>query len=371
MSWVPLLCCLALSAAHAAEGVFTDGVRHGELLDWSAESTVWQDGGGAAPGRLRSVTWADPRTEPGPWRIALVSGGEFRTDRWRLEGDRIALARLPGIPIDGVAGVFRGPPDPVSEQAVIGGDTDQVVISAGGARSTVKGILTGSDDQGLTLDADGTRSVLTWASIVAVIPARLGTAQKPVTAPGWIDLVDGSRLPVNRLQFSQGTWQAEVPGWGRLNLPGHSLIRLRVISAGGGPLGAPTTVGSRTVPVVAPPPRENALAIGGPLVLVGGRTGPGWGLAVGQVLRWRLDGKWSALSAQLGIAAVVAAGGATVVVRKDDTEVGRYDLAAGTAPLALSIDLRGARELTIQVDPLPGTAGAGGLVALIEPELEP
>ena len=375
----PLVLALALTAAPGQRAAFTaagtgDETRTGVLtaLSLSLGAQVDAPDGSKVVKGLVSLRRPDkPRpalpvgaqlvTAAGDRIPGSVSGGDAKVIQFRpvLGGEDWPIA------LDAVAAVWLAAPpadtpaDPAKYTWLAGTPPRDVLLYRNG--DAVRGALGGFTATGVTFTPDGGAArAVPFTDLAAVgFNPRFARARKPKGPYAHLVLADGTRLDVTELAVKEGTLVAKAVCGPAVAVPLSKLVSLDVLQG-------PAVYLSDLKPKKAEtngflgdgwPWTADRTVRGHPLRLLtnDGETtcDKGLGTHPKTVLTYELAGKYTRFEALVGLdAATGKRGRADVRIRLDGKEVALPDLrslAAGVA-VAVKVDVRGAKELTLAVD---------------------
>jgi len=344
-------------------------VHEGEIVSWeSGGRLVLAVVGGAnieiASRDVDDVSFVQAASKPpsGGWVI------ETR-DRMRLFGQIVSgneagvVVRQVGIgeisvPLDRLVSIRTRRPggnaatSAAGEATVPGAggpDMDEVFLANGDVMDVV---VTGVRREGAAILRDDREQTLSWKVIRAI---RFAASSSPVGVKMGVrlHLVDGSVVPAASLQWQGKTLIARLGGGQTLRCDASWLARVEVI--GGRHVRLRDLVPSeyRSTPFFdrSWPLRVNRNALGGKLRIDGKAYALGLGLHAACLIRWKLDGNYERFTGLVGIDDSAGAwADADVTIRVDSkTPVVFKGLLHLQPPRRIDVDLRGGRELVIEV----------------------
>ena len=354
--------------------------REGVLESWTWEAalavtTTDQTSGRIQQADVARVAMLDAKvvTPTGRLRWMGRDGSRFFGDI--VSGDeekvvvRHALLGELAIPLEAIAGI-AGPSNGPAETATAPpqDETRDVIVLANGDRlsGTVERI--GADGVKLSV-GDATRD-LGWDVARDVRLAATGDA--PARPAAIVELVDGARFSVNRLQWGEDGVEIRTLGEVAARVP---LAHLRAIDLGGGRRVRlaeipPARVEMRSFFGRPWPLRVDANAVGDGMRVEGEAATGGIGLHASGRVSWALNGGYTRLLGRIGVddsAGPLA--DPTVWILLDDRPIATFDaLRWNAAARVIDADISGGKTLTFVID-----GGRNGdtqdRVDLIEPVL--
>ncbi len=309
-----------------------------------------------------------PERVPEDILVRLIDGSEIAGTLLAGVEDQLALevpglGRL-GIPIDAVSAAALGPPEARIDPALLAtGEEKDIVYRRGPVEGDVlRGTLTRLGADGIAIDSDIGPVSLEAERVLGVAVAPLAVEHEPWAAHVELDLAAGGLLAGDLLALNAGQIQVRTLFSEALAVPLDLLARVRFASERFAYLGDLAPARVEEMPFFGGseeflfPWRRDRTVTGRPLVVGGERFAKGIGLHARARLSWSLETRYSRLQAVAGISDEVLDLGArgSVVFRVLVDGEARYDsgLVRGGEPARRlpDIDLRGARELTVEVD---------------------
>lgn len=373
---LPLVLALSLAAPPAPLTCIAvgtgDGVPVGTLTALSlAKGAVvaTPDGAKAVPKlvALRKVGAALPPLPAGALVITAAgdrvpgtaTGGTAKALRFTHAGAEWEL------PVGAVAAVWLKPPpadtptDPADYPWLAGTPTRDALRYRNG--DTVRGTLTAFTDTGVKFTPDGGAArEVPLADLAAVgFNPRFVRARMPKEPFARLVLTDGTRLAVSELELQSETLVCKAVCGPAVDVPLASLVALDVFQGSATFLSDLKPAKAEAVGFLGTgwPWAADRTVRGRPLRLLTGdgesTFDKGLGTHPKTTLTYDLAGKWARFGAVVGLdAATGTRGRADVRVRVDGKEVplpALKALAAGAA-VPLTVDVRGAKELTLVID---------------------
>ena len=314
----------------------------------------------AAPGPLDERAVAHLHDGDRVW--GRVAGGEEE----RLDLELHAGAAL-ALPVDSIASLLfplRLPTDgSVDPEAAPEGD--RLYLRRGRGLDKLDGLVGGFSAEGVAFEGPFGQRSHPWKEVAALFVEDLGGAPRDAPAvPVVVDLPDGGRLSGGLVTMDADGVRLDRGG-SRVTLPA-SIVREVAVDdgsfvflsqlpvAGPGPV---TLFGGDDDLGMVYPHRVDRSCMNGPLASGGRSWSRGIGVHAPSRLTWRLESGWSALRGLVALDDSVLRNefhGSVVFRVHVDGEV-RWEsplLTGGDAPLAMPpIELSGARELVLEVDP--------------------
>ena len=338
---------------------------------------------------VRSIAFAaePPDLMAAPGRHVLVTQDSSRV---AVEGVTIQAGRLQAatgfgpkveLPLEQVVRLLRPradqkPADLERERQRLGlarSPQDTLVVAlAAGPWTPVTGILLALEDGKVRFNYEGTDSVMDAPAVVIIEMARTGDAAAPEPArarepAGRLTTRDGSRLSFTALAIAGGSARVQSASLGALRI---ETARLAEVRFSGGErlvyLSSLDPAGVRQTPFfdeAFPWQRDRAVG-GGPIRLGGVAYEKGLGLHARCELLYHLGGAYRWLTATVGIDDAVRMGAAELSILADSKPLLRLRLDRAAPPRPIRLDVQGAAGLTILVDFVENTFGAGACVSL-------
>jgi len=372
-----LLATLLLSAGPAFEVRTLDGrTVNGELTGLDAAELTLTTAEGEAKLPVESLLTLSPKAppkspeQPPAARIELVDGSSLAAAEYAVsDGDakvKLADGLEAELPVARVANVrFGEQTSALAEQwarlLATGATNDLLVVGRNEVLDYHKGIVRDVTEEQVQFEFEGDVQPVKRSKIYGLIYYRPPAGALPEAACGIVD-ASGSRWQARSLSLSdQLHW--ETPAGLSLARP---LASIRKIDFSHGKIVYLTELEPETldftpffgtakeVPVIAEffGPRTNKSLSGGPLKLGQKVYENGLALHSRTEITYRLPGRFSRLKATAGIdEAVRPHGNVRLVVRADENVLLEETLTGeDEAPLAIDVDLTGARRLSILVD---------------------
>jgi hypothetical protein len=315
------------------------------------------------------LCWWGRFVEPrGQTQILLVDGTLIAADVADMNKERALLDWNAGgsvkLPLEIVAGiVFHPPADPQSADALLaklpaaGGDADRLLLVNG---DSIGGeLLSLADDTVHIRTAAGELKVRT--DKIAAVAMNSALAAKPhlASARAWLGLGDGSRLLVSSLVLDGAKAQATLAAGPQIALSAEDLCALQ-------PLGGRTVYLSDLKPAsyqyiplldLTWPYHADRNVLGTQLRAAGRLYAKGLGMHSASRLTYLLDKPYRVFAAETAIDDQTAGHGSVVFRVYTDDGSGKWQLKydgpiirAGAVPLPISVDLTGAKRLSLLVN---------------------
>jgi len=311
--------------------------------------------------------------------LTLTSGDELRGRVRGGQGESLELELIGAVlvPIDISALVRLDFPTRVTAERVLepAPEGDRLYRRTGGALDAIDGTIEGFSATGVTLASALGTKVIPWSEVAALRVEVLDGSAVPAPAvkvPVRVDLSDGSRVRGALLGLDAERCRIALGGEHEVALPLASVLELTVDDGRLVYLSelVPLSESGRGAPFgdelgMVWPHRMDANVLGDPL-RAGERTyRRGVGMHAPSALTFALDGERRTLRGAVAIDdgarinGVGARGSVVFRVRKDGALAWESPLVrGGDAPLALpELDLAGAHELVLEVDPAGDFAG--------------
>jgi hypothetical protein len=302
---------------------------------------------------------------PGPdgEHVAFANGDRLPGAVGDLDGDRLQF-RLGkeslSLPLSALSVVWLAPPDGAEPERLLrrlaaeSRARDRVLLRNGDA---VEGILTGLDDKALRLEVNRKELKIERAKVAAVaLSTELGTTLKPKAAFGRLVLRDGTRLSLASATCADGgTLLGETLFKTKVSFPLDDVVSL---SVEGGPAVYLSELKPRKYehnPYLgaAWPYVPDGSADRRDLRLGGNAFDRGIGLHAESRLSYDLGGRYRRFEALVGLDDQGGKGGSArvrLLVDGKPVDLGDADLTHRREPLAVRVDVTGAKELTLVVE---------------------
>jgi hypothetical protein len=309
---------------------------------------------------LRRVGVALP---PGPdgEHVVFANGDRLRGVVGDLDGDRLHLRfgeQKLTLPLPALSVVWLAPPDGAESGRLLrrlATETrtrDRVLLRNGDA---VEGVLTGLDDKALRLEDNRKPLTIERAKVAAVaLNTELSTALKPKGAYGRLVLRDGTRLSLASAACADGrTLSGETLFKTKVSFPLEDVVALSIEGGAAVYLSQLKARKFEHTPYLgaAWPYVLDGSVDRRDLRLDGSTFDSGIGMHTESRLTYDLGGRYRRFEALVGLDDQTGKGGsARVRVLVDGKAAdlgGNSDLASRREPLAVRIDVTGAKELTL------------------------
>jgi hypothetical protein len=383
------LAVLLVSAAAQAAGLPVECLRVGQgsvdgTLDsiTSGKLALQTADGRASPGleEFREIVFtsaAGERTPPA-WTLWTAAGGRMLvsevTQKAGSESLDVAGSGWEGhgIPLDSVQALAsRAYLDaaPAAEREAFElaranppSGSDTLMVTRDNVRQTVSCIVDSFGADGVTVEVGGQKRTVPWAQVDWLVLSPAGAAAPQRTSV--VELVDGTALSVKDLSLEGGRVSAK-DGPASYSVEAARLSRIRVASDAYvylSDLKAARIV--QTPPVdVAWTPRLDRSISGGPLTMQGRIYPKGIGMYGGTRMSYQLPAGYNKLYALVGVDdSAGGQGRVTFRVLLDGKEAfASGPLSRDDTPVAVAVDLNGARDLTLEAAFGTSLDASGGL----------
>jgi hypothetical protein len=296
--------------------------------------------------------------------VVLADGGllvadVLGTERERLKVDSGVFGRI-DLPLDGLAGVAFDPPAPRRRRDLLldriaraAGESDRLLLSNG---DELSGLIEAVGDRTVRLGT-GDRPLEIETSRIAAMIFNPLLKQQPASQGlrAWVGLADGSRLLAARLVADSASIQITVAGGQTWKTSPRELVFVQ-------PLGGRVTYLSdlppaedRQVPYLslAWPYQADRNVSGGRLRCGGRLYLKGLGVHSQSRLTYQLNKPYQRFQAEVGIDDSTSGGGSVqfrVLVDGRQKYISEKIVRGGMAPVPISVDLDGAKQLELIVD---------------------
>lgn len=346
-----------------------EGVQTRRSLDAAALSDPRQEGavflryeGLAAPrpAGTRSLR-ATISLHSGDWVRAWVRGGDDST--LTVEPARGVEMVLSIEEVSSLTLPTRLPKDG-STTVAAPQEGDRLYVQRGRGVDQIDGVLLGFTEEGLTFEGRLGQADYPWDEVAALFVEDLGEQTlEPPKVPVTVELVGGGRLS-GGLKRVDGTGVTLERSQGSLHLPAVLVGELAVDDGSYGFLSALPVVDAGPVTLFGTdddlgmiyPHRVDRNCLDDPLTSGGRVWSRGLGVHAPSRLTWDLDGQWSSLRALAAIddSSLDNRHPGSVVFRilADGEQVWESPLLrGGDPPQAIQLDLKGVKQLVLEVDP--------------------
>jgi hypothetical protein len=317
-----------------------------------------------------TLTGAPPAARLAEWSIRLHDGSNWYVeitggDERQVQARHAQVGELP-IHVDALSSISRRTDRPARQPAA--GDDDVAVLASG---EMVHGSLARLSADGIVLTVGSAERQLAWRDLRAVILAAAPDAPRAGLS-ALIDLNDGSRCRAKSLRWRDGEFEALTATDARLTINASAVSQIEMSGGRRVWLSELPSVNFECKPYLSKtwPLRVDENVMGGPLVVAGRAYTHGLGLHSACRATWNLDGKYHRFRAAVGIDdSAGSLADADVMVWGDGRIVAEFrHLAAGQPPRPVDVDVRGVKDLTVEVG-----FGRGGHVQdrvnLVDPAL--
>jgi hypothetical protein len=310
-------------------------------------------------------TWAEPRLQR---QVLLVDGSLIAADVDDVDKQRVLLDWRAGgnvkLPLEIVAGiVFHPPADPQSADKLLaklptaGGDADRLLLVNG---DSIGGeLLSLTDDVVHIRTAAGELKVRTDKIAAVAMNSALAAKPHPASARAWLGLTDGSRLLVASLVDDGAKANATLAAGPEVALSADDICALQ-------PLGGRTVYLSDLKPAsyqyiplldLTWPYHADRNVLGTQLRAAGRLYLKGLGMHSASRLTYNLDKPYREFAAEIAIDDQTAGHGSVVFRVYTDDGSGHWQLKyaspiirGSAAPLPITVDLTGAKRLSLLID---------------------
>ena len=301
-------------------------------------------------------------------QIVLPSGGMIATASLRIEKENLqgssSVFESLNIPIELAAGIiFRPPLDRAKQDqlrmriASSGGQTDRVLLDNG---DELTGTIAGLDEKGLTLQTDVGNVLLEINKLVAAFfnPTLL----KPAAPSGFRVLVgfqDGSRVTALKLSADKSTATLQLPDGLQLKTATDAIVALQPLGGRVEYLSDLKPASYRHIPFLSLswPFAADRSVLQGQLRASGKPYAKGLGMHSPARITYDLKGAYRRFQAELAIDDEAGQGGSVVFRVFVDDGSGAWQeratsetIRGGEPPVPLSVDLAGAKRISLLVD---------------------
>jgi hypothetical protein len=325
----------------------------------------------------------DPMGRHGQAALAAEDGSVLAIRSVALAGTRFEvvtdLAGKVSAPLEGITRLLR----PTSQESpadlmrlrqqlrIERGSQDVLIAGTGDQRVPLAGALLGLDDRSVRFQYEGAETALDAATVAIV---ELAKPAKPLAGSPFGLLVgaDGSRIVFAALSLGGKSFRVTSLSFGSMTVDAARVASLQFQSARVTYLSDLTPTSTRRTPFFDEdfPTRQDRSASGAPLRLGGAAYEKGLGLHARCELRFDLGGRFARLAALAGIDDDARVGAARLELLADGRPAGEPILLdRARPPRPFQVELKGARELTIRVEFVDRTFGAGARVNLVDPIL--
>ncbi|MEX2140318.1 MAG: NPCBM/NEW2 domain-containing protein [Pirellulales bacterium] len=317
---------------------------------------------------LRTVVrWGGFAKAVGGHRVRLVGGGEIvgysvqMTQREViLESDLLDQVKLPRAGVAAV--IFDLPADEASAQALerrieAAGLEQDTLLFANGDR--LAGELVGLAEDKLTLKTAEADLVVDRSRAAAVIVGRAIPPEQQKSLKTWIGLRDGSRFLAEKLVLKDARVTVELAAGGTVSLSADAILALQPVGGDTIYLSDLEDAGYRHIPFLslAWGYRRDRGVTGGPLSADSRLHLKGLGMHSAARITYNLDAEYRALQAELAIDDSTEGRGSVICRAFVDDGSGKWQLKyesgvirGGDKPLAMNVDLAGAKRISLLVD---------------------
>ena len=309
--------------------------------------------------RLIETGQAEKRAAAGI-EVEFIDGGRTAVNNLGLARERLSLAARwqadpVELPLDGVRRIrFKPENDQEIYRRSFGvepGDFDQVLLEIEGEVQVVKGFLVTIDDKEIVTSFEGERATFPRDQVYGVVMAKPELVLPSQNAE--VHLADGTRLKGNVKRFDGTTLVFVLLDGGEVGLEWNSVVRLHLNADRLVFLSDLEPAEAVKQPLVAPVrdwQRDRSVA-GKPLRLDGEPYRKGLGTASGMRLVFEPLSKYDRFSTTIGIDdATGSHGDCEFIVYKDREEILRKRVKGGDKAEKVTLDIRGADTVTLEVD---------------------
>jgi hypothetical protein len=317
------------------------------------------------------VSWGAMRETPLRTQLVLADGGLLVADVLKLDKERLqvdsALLGALGLPLECVQGIVFQPPALPQARDLLARqladrkdaegrtlDADRLILANG---DQLQGTIIALDDRSVHLERGSQVARIELVRLAALAFNPLLLSGQPARGlHALVGLRDGSRLDVARLAIdgSQAVLDvAAVPasGW---KAPAEALVFVQPLGGEAMYLSDLPVAGYRHVPFLETPwPYQLDRSTSGAQLRAGGSIYPkGIGMHSASRLSWELDRAYARFEAEVALDDEVAGGGSVTfrVFVDREQKLATPVVRGGQPPLPISVDLRGAKQLSLVVD---------------------
>ena len=271
--------------------------------------------------------------------------------RWRSGPDLT-------LPLEGVRSVlFDAKPGSLFQKtsASPSTDFDQLIVRLRGKLRIVRGLIESMDAKQAVVSSENRKFTVARNQIHGVVFAHV---KKPFDRRGLchVHLADGAVLPGRNPQLAakSGKLQLRLISGGVLSVAWNSVTRITIKSERLQYLSElkPVEVVEQSIVALPHKWKKDRSVSGRPLSLAGTRYQKGIGVHARSQLTFAADGKYETLAAVIGLDdSAGRKGDCNFVVLGDGRELFRKRIRGRDKPLAIRVDVRGVRRLTLLVEP--------------------
>ncbi len=310
-------------------------------------------------------TWAEASAGS---QLALVDGSLLVADVLSLDKDSVTVdssaAGALKLPLETVAGIIFSPPlgrqrqDELLAKLRSGrGESDKLLLANG---DELEGEIGSADEVNVRVRVAGKELTVAKDKIAAVVlnPA-LATKPKRDTAVSWIGFQDGSRLLAVSLALEKDDWKFKLLVGPAASVKRDMLAAIAPLKSHAVYLSDLKPAGYQHIPFLTMTwPYKNDFNVLGTQLRAGGQLYlKGLGMHSAARLTYDLEKPYRVLAADLAIDDQTAGRGSVLfrvyIDNGDGTWRLKYDspiIRGGAAPLGMSVDLAGAKRISLLVD---------------------
>jgi hypothetical protein len=309
--------------------------------------------------------WAEPR---GQTQILLIDGSLIVADVAGMDKEQAVLDWKSGgavkLPLEIVAGiVFHPPADPQSADALLaklptsGGDADRLLLVNG---DSIGGeLLSLADDTVHMRTAAGKLDVRTDKIAAVAMNSALAAKPRPASARAWLGLADGSRLLVSSMVDDGAKAQITLAAGPRITLGADDICALQPLDGRTQYLSDLKPASYQYIPFLdlTWPYHTDRNVLGTELRAAGRLYLKGIGMHSASRLTYLLDKPYRSFAAEIAIDDQTVGRGSVVFRVYTDDGSGKWQLKydspvirGGATPLPISVDLTGAKRVSLLID---------------------
>jgi hypothetical protein len=313
------------------------------------------------------VRWESFSKAVGGHRVRLVSGGEIvgysvavAQREIVLESDLLDVVKLPRAAAASV--IFDMPADDASARALevriaaASADQDTLLFANG---DLLAGDLVSLEKEKLTFKTAGADFVVDRSRAAAVVFGGAAAQDQKKGLKIWIGLRDGSRLLAEKLLLTDDRATIALSTGSTISLGRDAIVALQPIGGDAVYLSDLADAGYRHIPFLSlgwDYARDRSVT--GGALMAGGRLHlKGLGMHSAARITYDLDGDYRAFQSELAIDDSTAGSGSVVCRVFVDDGSGKWRLKyespvirGGEKPVAVNVDLAGAKRLSLLVD---------------------
>jgi len=232
-------------------------------------------------------------------------------------------------------------------------DTDRIFVQSGQAIQAVDGLIEGLDGQELSFEWQGKIRKVPRDSLRAIVLAIVGDPARRETG-ATVTTQAGASVPGRIVSLADSKLTVEIAPKINATFDWQSVRNIKVRSSRLAFLSDLDPVEAVDEPIVtqAMPWQRDRSVSGKPLSMSGRVYDKGLGVHARNLLRYDIGGRFDEFAATIGLdAASEGRGDCEFVVRADGRELLRQRVRGQETPREIKLDVRGARQLTLLVEP--------------------